>query len=107
MSILLQPCALSMSLASEHCPACPVTEIPECESTIRPDCVLADPYSAEPRSTQFKPEYVPLDLPVAIESTFYETASNNAATAYSSPVTRSGFYPGGPPLNVLYCVYLN
>jgi hypothetical protein len=98
MSILLQPCALSMSLASEHCPACPVTEIPECESTIRPDCVLAD---------QFKPEYVPLDLPVAIESTFYETASNNAATAYSSPVTRSGFYPGGPPLNVLYCVYLN
>lgn len=98
-----------MAAEVEHdCPHCPPVEDRElsaCDVIVPPDCAADDQLSAEPRSPQLKVKDTPSDLPVALAAAMATAAP---PVPLDQPLPRSAVFlsPGGPPRNVLYCVYL-
>ncbi|MCH9674365.1 MAG: hypothetical protein K0U93_23200 [Gammaproteobacteria bacterium] len=108
LAVILQPCAMAMGVDEHDCPHCPpaeTRETPPCETTNNPDCAFDDEINAEARSQQVKVKDSHHDLPMAIAPAAYDTLQ---LTFVSQPVpdTRLLLHPSGPPLHVLYCVYL-
>ena len=105
LAIVLQPCAMAMGADSDPCPHCPPAETPPCETTITPDCGLDDQLTNESRSNPSKVKDVPDEPPVAIQPDLIQSAWIDPRARPLPPASHF-FNPSGPPLNVLYCVYL-
>ncbi len=76
-----------------------------CEMASNPDCAFDDEINADARSLQLKLKDAPQDLPVAMAPIVRDWLQP-AFVARPLPHTRILLDPGGPPLNILYCVYL-
>lgn len=108
LSLVLQPCAMAMEETDHDCPHCPpaVTQVADpCDVGVGPACGLDDQLSAEPRSNPLKLKDLSNELPVAIGPAF-EDLSTVTRQSQTLPANSVLFDPGGPPRNVLFCVYL-
>ena len=108
LAVIVQPCAMAMGVESDSCPHCPPQETAEkspCEELAGEDCTTEDQVSADSRSSQSKLKNNPTDLLAAIPTPPIASAKSAYATQ-CLPDAAAWLYPGGPPLNVLYCVYL-
>jgi len=99
---------MAMGVAVHTCPHCPPQETAEkspCEELAGEDCTTEDQVSADSRSSQSKLKNNPTDLLAVIRTTPIASVKSAHATQ-CFPDIAAWRYPGGPPLNVLYCVYL-
>ncbi len=99
---------MAMGAETDPCPHCPPVEThatAPCDEAINTVCAIDDQISAEPRGSQLKLKNTPTDLLAAIPPTPFESESF-AITALCLPDTLEPLNPSGPPLNILYCVYL-
>ena len=109
LSVAMQPCAMAMDVeTTDPCPHCPPVEILDeapCDVKISPDCAADGQIVTEARSGQLKLKDKPSDLPPAVAPVLYESEKlAHVAQAFFDPLVRLN--PSGPPLNILYCVYL-
>ena len=107
MAVILQPCAVAGEI-DHDCPHCPPEAIHEGhrnDAFSGADCVIGGPIGVEARSLQPKPDDLPPQMPIFLGQTFDEIDLwRGSARQFSSARPRT--FPGGPPLNVLNCVYL-
>ena len=111
LNLAFQPCVMAMEADTDHpCPHCP-TELGQeqhhksAELDLTADCNVVDTYSHDSRPAQTKNTEHAGDLPVLLVSEIPEVGNLYSQVEYSRrPPTSS--YPGGPPLNILYCVFL-
>ena len=106
IAIILQPCAVAGE--TEHdCPHCPPEMVHEGhqQALTGPDCEIGDQIGLEARNLQPKLDDSFIQLPVFLGQAYDEVKLSQGS---SHPLSRSSLpiYPGGPPLNVLNCVYL-
>jgi len=107
MAIVLQPCVVAGEI--EHdCPHCPPELSQEShhqEMKASSDCEIGGQQTLESTSQQFKLKDAAGWVPVALVHMPYDFG---AGTTAHQPFARPSafFAPGGPPLNVLHCVYL-
>lgn len=123
LNLALQPCAMAMGGEQERdCPHCPPSdsqdhrshhatapgdaEQPRC-ALADTDCGLGDEFNYDGRSSQVKLKESPSDTPLAISNPF----DHDAVVLFVDPAvecpTRGPPSESRPPLNVLYCSYLN
>lgn len=112
LNLVVQPCSMAMDADSGHpCPHCPVSVAGEHDMHAAPvadtaDCEIIEAVSHDVRSAQFGQKDATDDLSVAV----IELSSPRLPELPSGALvyrSSSGVPPGGPPLNVLYCVYLD
>jgi hypothetical protein len=124
LTMTLQPCAMAMGGGGDHdCPHCRQSHTQQHNghnissdamaghdlpcATGAADCDSVDEISVDTRSGQFKLTDTLPDLPVAVISSEPWFADKRAvAVTVVAPINDCP--PGvSPPLNILYCVYLN
>ena len=96
---------MAMGADSDPCPHCLPAEMPPCETAVTPDCGLDDQLTNESITNPFKLKDVPGELPVAISPDLNPSAWIDSRLQPLTPAPRL-LMSSGPPLNVLYCVYL-
>ena len=123
LNLALQPCAMAMGTEQDRdCPHCPPSETQEhhghhgvtveevdqtpCASA-SDDCGLGDDLNYDGRNTQLKLKDLPVDAPVAISNPIDIAAVARFVDLRGVCPTRSPPPDSFPPLNVLYCVYLD
>lgn len=105
LNLALQPCVMAMELDNDqNCPHCP-TEVSQDQPQAM-DCSYVDSYNYDSRNTQPKPNDLPQDAPVIVDNFVAACVSEFPPKVWLS-AERSAAHPGGPPLNILYCVYLD
>lgn len=111
LNLAVQPCAMAMELDTEHpCPHCPdsgaghhVAEPSSVADTA--DCNSADVYNLDARTSETgtkNPAQKAAVCPIEIFSLPAPDFRADRHEVCARPVAP----PGGPPLNVLHCVYL-
>jgi hypothetical protein len=110
-NLVFQPCAMAMDMATDHpCPHCP-TESSQKQHHQDPqlrvvaDCEFDEAYSYDSRTAQSKNKSSLEDLPVFVAEVFAFNVQRFTLEACER-ASPSSTYPGDPPLNILYCVYL-
>jgi len=120
----LQPCAMAMGADDDHdCPHCPPTLAEHHDghamssdalaghdmpcATRAADCSVSDEYSVDGRTGQLKLNDVPSDWPVAILPFAEFLADIQPKRTTDKPLKVSHPPGSSPPLNILYCVYLD
>ncbi len=125
LNMALQPCAMAFGGAGENdCMHCPPALAEEGAShsmhhaddsngrsapcaTGMSQCVVGDDINIDSRTSTVKVKDVPADMPLAIVSSMVVLAPAEYSASLPRSCTRS-YLPGDPPpLNVLYCVYLD
>lgn len=111
LGLAFQPCVMAMDVDTDHpCPHCPTgaTQMqhhqdPQLQKVA--DCDYVDIYSHDSRTAQSKAKDTLDNLPVVVDSAFSFDVPRFVADAYkrASPSAR---HSSGPPLNILYCIYL-
>jgi hypothetical protein len=112
LNLVIQPCSMAMDMDTDHpCPHCPesmnhAAAMHDVQVVDIADCEVVEAASHDVRSAQFAQKYTADDLSTAVVelSSSWLAEFSSGAIDYRSP---SGVPPGGPPLNVLYCVYLD
>ena len=123
LNLALQPCAMAMGGELDHdCPHCPPSEsqrhhghhgstVEEVDQTpcasAADDCSLGDDFNYDGRNTQVKLKDLPNDVPFAISDLIDTVAAARFVDLQGICPTRSPPPDSSPPLNVLYCVYLD
>lgn len=123
LSLALQPCAMAMSGdQGRDCPHCPPPESQDhhqhhgsetdeidqapCASA-SDDCSLDDEFNYDGRNAQVKLKDLPIDAPLAINDLIDAATVARFDDLRGVFPTRSPPPDSAPPLNVLYCVYLD
>lgn len=123
LNLALQPCAMAMGGDQDHgCPHCPPPESQahhghhgstaeavdqtHC-ATVGDDCSLGDDLNYDGRNAQVKLKDLPIDTPLAIGDLFATATAARFVDVGGVYPTRSPPPASSPPLNVLYCVYLD
>ncbi|MFQ6004379.1 MAG: hypothetical protein ACE5OQ_02655 [Woeseia sp.] len=105
LNLAVQPCVMAMELDNDqNCPHCP-TEVSQDQRQAM-DCSYVDSYNYDSRNTQPKPNDLPRDAPVIVDNLVAPSVSEFPPKV-SVSAERAAADPGGPPLNILYCVYLD
>ena len=68
-------------------------------------CDYLDIYSHDKRAAESKAKDSLQDLPVIVDDIFSKVARHSAPNAFAR-TSMSAAVTGGPPLSILYCVYL-
>jgi hypothetical protein len=114
LNLAFQPCAMAMSMEADTdhpCPHCPESahHDPDAQAAPKggiPGCDDVEAYNRDARNGQSTLKDSVDDSPVAIVDLFYSWMPEHATGTFDCPRSPD-VHPGGPPLNVLYCVYLN
>ena len=69
------------------------------------DCDYVDIYSHDSRTAQSKVDGSQVDFSILVDSIFSLDVPTFMADAYKRASPLAG-HSGGPPLNILYCIYL-
>ena len=112
LGLAFQPCVMAMDVDTDHpCPHCPTgaTQMqhhqdPQLEKVA--DCDYVDIYSHDSRSAQSKADGSLEDLPILVDNVFSLDVPGfvpDDAYERASPLAD---HSSGPPLNILYCIYL-
>ena len=109
LNMVLQPCLMAAEMDMDMtgpCPHCPSTMTEDCAGATSNGCTYVDRIDYDGRGPHSKLAkkldhffITPTVLPIA-----YSHAASNCATG---PPRDVGLHPPAPPLNVIYCVYLN
>jgi len=111
LNLIFQPCVMAMDMDTDHpCPHCP-TETSQVQHHQDPqlsmvaDCDYVDVYSHDSRTAQSKGNDLVEDLPIFVNGIFSLSvpAIQTCSCERASPTAT---YSSGPPLSILYCVYL-
>ena len=114
LSMLWQPCAMAMDMDGEmamgheqhSCPHCPPPMHEDCGNSLE-ECAYFDRFDVDRRGAKLKLGESLQDVqPVLL------AASHTSQLAFVSALSSGPHYacataPPGPPLNVLFCTYLN
>lgn len=123
LNLALQPCAMAMGGEQDHdCPHCPPSElqghhghhgsmddeVDQAPCGLATDgCSLGDDLNYDGRNAQPKLKDLPTDFPLAISDLFVADIAARFVDLDRACPTRSPPPGSYPPLNVLYCVYLD
>jgi len=107
LGMVLQPCLMAAEMGMDDCPHCPMSMPDGCAGASSTDCNYVDRVDYDGRISKVKPgSPLPdhhMGFPAAVSAGF---AVNARACATGPPADGAADKPT-PPLNVLYCVYLN
>jgi hypothetical protein len=111
LSLAFQPCAMAMDMDTDHpCPHCPAKtgekqHHQRSQLNVVADCDYVDIYSYDNRTSQSKADGSPQALPILVDSVFSLDLPGFVSEVYerASPLAD---HSSGPPLNILYCIYL-
>jgi len=125
LSMVMQPCAMAFNSAADHdCPHCPTSMSEEgaahsmhhatdsdsssapCDAGLS-QCMVDDDVNVDSRTSSIKVKDAPADMPLAIVSSQPVIAFADYSPALPRSSIRSWLPGNPPPLNVLYCVYLD
>ena len=123
LNLALQPCAMAIDGNDDGgCPHCPPSESQEHQghhgspsemagggscASASGDCSLGDGLNHDSRSVQPKLKDLPAELPLATFESFSPVPTARHVDLRGVCPTRSPPSNFSPPLNVLYCVYLD
>jgi hypothetical protein len=111
LNLAFQPCVMAMDTDKDHpCPHCPSDTSQEqhhrdTQVNLAADCDFVDTYSHDSRPAQSKNSAQLDDLPALMACEYLPNvaASTQAESGCASLTTN---HSSGPPLNILYCIYL-
>jgi len=112
LSMLWQPCAVAMDMdmGMDHeqhsCPHCPPPMHEDCEGNTTEECDYFDRFDTDRRASKTKLGESPQDLQIALYSVC-RLPDYSPLFAVHSSLSKHATAPSGPPLNVLFCTYLN
>jgi hypothetical protein len=111
LNLIFQPCAMAMEMDADHpCPHCP-TESSQVQHHQDPqlsklaDCDYVDSYSHDSRTVQTKDNDLLKDQLDFVDGVFSISVPAIQSCAYKR-ASHIATYSSGPPLSILYCVYL-
>jgi hypothetical protein len=110
-NLVFQPCTMAMEMDVDHdCPHCPTIVSHDQHQHNQQfaevaDCDYLDFYSYDKRTTESKAKDSSQDLPVIVADIFPKVVPQSAPQAFER-ASHSAALTGGPPLSILYCVYL-
>ncbi len=105
LSMLMQPCLMAMDHEQLACPHCPPPVHEDCASGTTEDCGYLEGLDLDRRVSKTKFGEGPEDLQaILISSCELPRFVSESAAQGSFP--KSATAPPGPPLNILFCVYL-
>ncbi len=106
LSMLMQPCLMAMDHEQHNCPHCPPPMHEDCAGETTEDCGYSEGLDFDRRVSKTKFGGSSENLQLILNSSC-ETPDFSSLSAAHSSFPRHATAPPGPPLNVLYCVYLN
>ena len=120
VGMLWQPCASAMDMdghaghaghaehaqhAEHHCPHCPPQAHNDCE-TVTEECASLDRFDADRRTAKFNFGAGADDVP-QVPIAYWSSLRPLPRPTVSARAEDCGSLPQGPPLNILFCVYLS
>jgi hypothetical protein len=108
LGMVLQPCLMAAEMAMDgHCPHCPAPTAEGCDGAVSNGCRYIDRVDYDGRSAYSKLAKKTLDhSPALFAALALEHVQPANACATGPPYGAARYLPS-PPINVLYCVYLN
>jgi len=112
LSMLWQPCAVAMEMdmgvdhGQHSCPHCPPPMHEECEANTTEECDYFDRFDTDRRGSKTKFGEAPEDVQLVLHSVC-QLPNFPPPFAVHSSLSIDTTAPPGPPLNVLFCTYLN
>lgn len=96
---------MDMDHAPHACPHCPPSMHEDCDGDATESCDYLERFDTDRRASKAKIGVDPVDPQVALPAS-YESLPAFSEISLHSDLTKHATAPPGPPLNVLFCVYL-